>query len=88
MAENGLPSRTDRNRLRDIIRLTADLVWETDRDHQLTLLSENSQDLLGEHSSALLGRNLFDIWQLTPVKEQTPDLEWRQPFRNVMAIHV
>jgi PAS domain S-box-containing protein len=87
MSEDGVPSRADKNRLRDIIRLTADLVWETDRDHRLTLLSENSQDLLGEHSSTLLGQNLFDLWQLKPVKKQTPDLEWRQPFRNVMTTH-
>jgi PAS domain S-box-containing protein len=88
MSEDGVPSRADRNRLRDIIRLTADLVWETDRDHRLTLLSENSLDLLGEHSSGLLGQSLFDIWQLKSVKEQTPDLDWRQPFRNVMATHI
>jgi PAS domain S-box-containing protein len=86
MAEDDVPLRAERSRLRDIIRLTADLVWETDRDHRLTLLSDNSLDLLGQHSSALLGQELSDIWQFKEVRgKKTPQLDWRQPFRNIRA---
>jgi len=87
MAEDDVPLRTDRGRLRDIIRLTADLVWETDREHRLTLLSDNSMDLLGQHSSVLLGQKLSEIWKFDGLKSGIQSLDWRQPFRNLTGIY-
>ena len=87
MAEDDVPWRTEKSRLRDIIRLTADLVWETDRDHRLTLVSDNALDLLGQHSSSLLGQKLTVVWETKSPSGNKFVPDWRQPFRAVQATY-
>jgi len=72
-------------RLRDVARLTADLIWETDREYRLTSLSDNSLDLLGYHRTELIGQSLD---QLCPISDGTTDdpwSDWRRPFRDVVV---
>jgi len=76
-------SRELQNRLRDIIRLTADLVWEADRDHRITSLSKNANELLGRHQSELVGSPLSDVWQLTDTEEGQEWPDWSKPFREL-----
>jgi PAS domain S-box-containing protein len=87
MADEDVSAHSDKSRLRDIIRLTADLVWETDRDHCLTLLSDNALDLLGDHGSAFLKHKLTDVWQMFNDGQPVLSLDWRQPFREIKATY-
>ncbi len=82
--EDAHPSNRElQNRLRDIIRLTADLVWEADRDHRITSLSKNANELLGRHPSELVGSLLSDIWRLTGSEDNQAWPDWRKPFRDL-----
>jgi PAS domain S-box-containing protein len=68
-------------RLRDIIRLTSDLVWEADRECSLLSISDNALEHLGMHPSELAGREVREIWKVSA--DQQP--EWLKPFRDVLA---
>ena len=73
-------------RLRDIIRLTSDMVWEADRQHQLITISENAIDHLGDHPSELIGRAIFDIWEVAGPRSINEMPAWNKPFRNITAV--
>lgn len=73
-------------RLRDIIRLTSDMVWEADREHRLLSISDNSIDHLGGHPSELIGRTIHDVWRLSDDRSSPPLPEWNKPFRDVAAL--
>ena len=69
-------------RLTDITRLTADLIWETDKAHRIVQLSDNAQEHLGRHWSEFLGLTIAEV--IRP-DDSNSDGEWpqeRRPFRE------
>jgi PAS domain S-box-containing protein len=73
---------TMRARFEDIARLVSDWVWETDRELQLTYVSQRVGDTLGQHPRQFLGRSLRELGrseELTAMLSQ----EWHRPFRDV-----
>jgi len=81
MNDDLLPIKNVNRRLRDIIRLTSDLVWEADRECGLLSISDNALEHLGVHPSELSERDIHDIWKIS--EDQQP--EWLKPFRDVLA---
>ena len=68
------------------MRLTADLVWEADKNHIVTYLSDNATKVLGLHVSECLGKTVDEIWRLQPAAAPDKDwADWRRPFRDVQA---
>jgi PAS domain S-box-containing protein len=69
-------------RLTDITRLTADLIWETDKAHRIVQLSDNAQEHLGRHWSEFLGLTIAEV--IRP-DDSNLDKGWpeeRRPFRE------
>ena len=48
-------------RLKDITGLSADLIWEADKDRKLVLLSENAVEHLGRSWSEFIGMTINEI---------------------------
>ncbi len=80
-----LDAREANRRLRDIARLTADLIWETDRDFRITRLSENALNLLGHHRSELIGHSLNELCPAMDASTDDPWSDWRKPFRDAVV---
>jgi PAS domain S-box-containing protein len=70
-------------RLRDITRLTADLIWETDKDRKLVRLSENAIDHLGQHWTEFIGLTIDDVAHLDVNGEIAEWPDGLRPFRNL-----
>jgi PAS domain-containing protein len=69
-------------RFDDITRLISDWVWEVDKDFNLTFVSARVMEVFGIHPRLMLDTNLFDIGSFMDAGRDTPDLEWRSPFRD------
>ncbi len=54
-------ARVLRQRLDDVVRLTADWIWETDPALNFTSVSHRVFDILGYHPRELVGRNLLSL---------------------------
>jgi PAS domain S-box-containing protein len=69
-------------RLKDITGLSADLIWEADKDRKLVLLSENAVEHLGRSWSEFIGMTINEIIQ--PAEPGSPEV-WPDSlhgFRN------
>ena len=69
-------------RFDDITRLISDWVWEVDKDFNLTFVSARVMQVFGIHPRLMLDTSLFDIGSFMDAGRDTPDLEWRAPFRD------
>jgi len=86
MDEENYSLRDVNRRLRDVVRLTSDMVWEIDREHCLISISDNSIEHLGSHPSELVGTTIHDVWQITEGRSRGQLPEWNKPFRDVVAM--
>lgn len=78
-----------RERLYDLTRLTADWVWETDRDGRFAVVSPRVMDLLGLLPDELAGRTFADLEEAGADTPQDAEptalarlLAARRPFRD------
>ena len=81
VSEGHLSVEEANRRLNDLIRLTSDIVWETDRDFRISSISNSVLKATGLLPQDLLGENLADFWQVEPGVE----LSALKPFRDVPA---
>jgi signal transduction histidine kinase len=82
--ESALAKRvaSTQERFDDITRLISDWVWEVDKDFSLTFVSARVMEVFGIHPRLMLDTSLFDIGNFMDAGRDTPDLEWRAPFRD------
>ena len=69
-------------RFDDITRLISDWVWEVDRCFNLTFVSARIMEVFGIHPRLMLDTNLFKIGSFAESDRDTPDPDWRSPFRD------
>lgn len=89
-AENAL--RESEKRFRDIAEISADWIWEVDREGLFTYASENVSDLLGYPASEIIGKTPFDFMpqeEAQRVRAEFTDIVARQaPFRDMANLNL
>lgn len=70
-----------KERYDDIVRLSFDMIWETDENFAFTYVSPRVIEVLGMHPRELIGINLFSLGAAEG-EEDALSPERRSPFRN------
>ena len=83
MIENDLHTAEEANRrLKDIVRLTSDIVWEADRDFLITAISGTVLKHTGFLPNDIVGLVATEFWNLPD-----PDtIKSLKPFRNIRSV--
>lgn len=79
---SGEPLFDVQQRLFDLSRLVSDWLWECDRDHHLTYVSDRVLQILGRHPSEVMGKRLEDVGTWAPEGGSASTLDLSQPFRG------
>ncbi|MGE4218682.1 MAG: PAS domain S-box protein, partial [Alphaproteobacteria bacterium] len=74
-------------RHRVLAEIGSDWIWETDRDHRFTYLSDRFSKLCGMSRKSVIGRTRIELAQgdiaVEPWKSHAEALEQRAPFRDL-----
>jgi PAS domain S-box-containing protein len=85
-------ARRSEQRFRDVVEAASDWVWETDRDHRFTFISEQLRELSGERPEDLLGRPRWEL-RLPDDEDEAnwsgyrASVEARRPIRGFVFPH-
>lgn len=73
-------------RFKDIAELSADYIWETDRDHGLTFLTVGFEKVLGVQRETCYGKTFWDL--MGELESVGGKAEGWQPLREAVEDHV
>ncbi|HWT29515.1 MAG TPA: HWE histidine kinase domain-containing protein [Propylenella sp.] len=77
--------RRSERRFRDIAEATSDWIWETDRDHRFTYVSDKIHKVSGTPGSAFIGRTVAEVMKGAEgpeVARHIADLDLHKPIVN------
>jgi PAS domain S-box-containing protein len=77
--------RRSERRFRDIAEATSDWIWETDRDHRFTYVSDKIHKVSGTPGSAFIGRTVAEVMRRAEGAEAArhlADLDLHKPIVN------
>ena len=83
--------KASEQRFQDIVNISADWIWEVDKQGRFTYVSNSVKDVLGFASEEILGKTSFDLMppeeagRLMPVFAAIA--RERKPFRNIQNIN-
>jgi PAS domain S-box-containing protein len=84
-------------RFRDILECSTDWVWETDRDHRVSMLTGSQLEHSGEPPRDVLGKSRFERrldddtddanwqWHAQVLQQRLPFRDFIYPYRNALG---